>query len=96
MKGVFIGYPDNYAGWKVYIPSTKKIVVSRDVIFDEFCFPGLSEKGTASSDTPHPAQFPELGDVEPYDSDEPLPSLSSLLPVPPPIPLPEAVGAVPP
>jgi len=92
MKGVFIGYPDNYAGWKVYIPSTKKTVVSQDVIFDEFSFPGLSEKGIASSDIPHPAQFPELGDIEPYDSDEPFLALPFLPPVPPP----ELVGAIPP
>ena len=46
MPGIFVGYPDNHVGWKVYIPKTKQVVVSRDVVFDEARFPGLSLAST--------------------------------------------------
>lgn len=41
VSGVFIGYPDNHVGWKVYVPKTGEILISRDVVFDETCLPGL-------------------------------------------------------
>jgi len=42
-KGIFIGYPDGYKGWKFYIPSTKKAVISERADFDERYFPGLKK-----------------------------------------------------
>jgi len=35
VRGVHIGYPENQAGYKIFVPSTRQIVVSADVIFDE-------------------------------------------------------------
>lgn len=34
-KGVFVGYSEVSKAYKVYIPSTRKVLISRDVIFDE-------------------------------------------------------------
>ena len=44
VKCVFIGFEDGYKGWKCYDPLARKIIISRDVIFDETLFPGLSTK----------------------------------------------------
>lgn len=64
--GIFIGYPDNHVGWKIYIPKTNKILISRDVVFDETCFSGLS---TANIPPPPPLQvFDDLPDLE-FDLD---------------------------
>jgi hypothetical protein len=37
----FLGYPDNFKGWKLYDPSAQRIVISRDIIWNEE-FPGTS------------------------------------------------------
>lgn len=36
---VFLGYPQNHRGYKCYDMNTKKIIISRHVIFDELKFP---------------------------------------------------------
>lgn len=104
IKGIFIGYPDNYAGWMVYDPVTKKTHISRDVIFNESEFPGLKTSSTSATDTvPSPANFPELDiEEEPYDSDEPfvppplVPAVAANEPLPPaPGVIPGAVGVLP-
>ena len=41
-KCIFIGFEDGYKGWKVYNPVTRKVLISRDVIFDETSFPGTT------------------------------------------------------
>ena len=51
-KCIFIGFCDGYKGWKVYEPSTRKIFVSRDVLFDEKSFPGTSVKGSEDALVP--------------------------------------------
>ena len=55
LKCIFLGYPDGYKGWKCYDPLSKKIVISRDVIFDECSFPGLGvrESQLTESSPPH-------------------------------------------
>ena len=35
IRGVHVGLPRNSAGWLVYIPSTGRVLVSSDVVFDE-------------------------------------------------------------
>ena len=35
IRGVHVGLPQNSAGWFVYIPSTGRVLVSKDVVFDE-------------------------------------------------------------
>ncbi|KAJ4769803.1 Retroelement pol polyprotein-like [Rhynchospora pubera] len=47
-KCVFVGYPYGKKGWKVYDLNTRKILVSRDVVFDEMVFP-FAELLTAPS-----------------------------------------------
>jgi hypothetical protein len=39
---VFLGFEPGYKGWKCYNPVTKKIIVSRNIIFAENTFPSLS------------------------------------------------------
>lgn len=34
-SGIFVGYCDDKKGFKVYDPNLKKIIASRDVMFDE-------------------------------------------------------------
>jgi hypothetical protein len=40
-KCIYIGFEDGYKGWQCLDPSTKRTVISRDVIFNETDFPGL-------------------------------------------------------
>ena len=35
MKCIFLGYKSGVKGYKLWCPKTKKLVISRDVIFDE-------------------------------------------------------------
>ena len=48
-KGIFIGYPAGYKGWKFYIPSSKKVIISERAEFDEQFFPGLKKHLMAST-----------------------------------------------
>jgi len=91
-KGIFIGYPDGYKGWKFYIPSTKKAVISERADFDERYFPGLKKDSLAALPNnyyppapPQIVQMPELGgdDVPPNAHAEPI------VPAPAPVPIPE-------
>ena len=34
-KYIFIGYDENSKGYKLYNPTTRKTIISRDIIFDE-------------------------------------------------------------
>lgn len=68
VSGIFIGYLDNYVGWHIYLPSTKKVIVSRDVIFNETCFPRLSLLNAPP--VPSVDMFDNLEEYPPYDSDE--------------------------
>jgi hypothetical protein len=59
---IFIGYPPDFKGWKLYDPSTQKTLISRDVIFDEQTMPGT--KSTLSDASYYPLslnQVPESG-----------------------------------
>lgn len=39
---IYLGFESDYKGWRCYDPETKKITISRDIIFDKNDFPGLS------------------------------------------------------
>ena len=59
IRCIFLGYPEEYKGWKCYDPVCKKVLMSRDVIFDESVFPGLGIKessvtGSPSTSSPTP------------------------------------------
>ena len=41
---IHVGLPRNSAGWLVYIPSTSKVLVSQDVLFDEEFVSTLAHK----------------------------------------------------
>ena len=34
-RGIFVGIPEHQKGYLVYVPSTRKIISSYDVVFDE-------------------------------------------------------------
>jgi transposase InsO family protein len=39
---IFLGYPEDFRGWRLWDPRTKQIIISRDVIWDENSMPGNS------------------------------------------------------
>lgn len=41
---IFVGYPLDGKGWRVYDPLTKEIFISRDMKFDKDVFPGFNLK----------------------------------------------------
>lgn len=49
---VFVGYPFNKKGWKVYNLETGVVTVSRDVIFNEIEFPFQELSSASSSSSP--------------------------------------------
>lgn len=48
-KCVFIGYPNRIKGYKLYELSTKRVFVSRDVVFHESIFPYKSTAASVST-----------------------------------------------
>ncbi|XP_074315329.1 uncharacterized protein LOC141651520 [Silene latifolia] len=59
-KCVFVGYPSNKKGWKLYDLETKSFFVSRDVVFHETEFPFITNEATTLSSSP-------TNDSLPYD-----------------------------
>ena len=41
-RSIFVGIPDHQKGYLVYVPGTKKVVSSYDVVFDESFYSALS------------------------------------------------------
>jgi hypothetical protein len=52
-KGIFIGYPNGVKGYKVWLLDLKspKVVINRDVIFDESAMLHPRKESVVSSDT---------------------------------------------
>ncbi|KAL2901144.1 Retrovirus-related Pol polyprotein from transposon RE1 [Bienertia sinuspersici] len=64
-KGVFVGYPHDKKGWKVYDLETGEIFVSRDVKFHENEFPfmdGVNSANTHEHATELPSNNPVIDD----------------------------------
>ena len=41
-RGIFVGIPEHQKGYLVYVPSTRKVISSYDVVFDEIFSSALS------------------------------------------------------
>jgi hypothetical protein len=87
---VFLGIPDNFKGWKLWDPSAQGgrggVIMSRDVIWNESEFPGLSKEahdpipvhfGRTDVDKPLPdaPRFEEIDDCDESEGAQPLPAL---------------------
>jgi hypothetical protein len=44
---IFLGYPEDFRGWRLWDPRAKRIIISRDVIWDENSMPGNSSAPVA-------------------------------------------------
>ena len=43
VRGIFVGFPTNQAGWRIYVPQVNRLITSVDVAFDEaFVSTGLA------------------------------------------------------
>jgi len=76
-KFVFIGYPQGYKGWKLYNPTTKKVVISERADFNERYFP-MSKRPTTAS---FPAPSAEVENT-PSATPAPVPRTSPAVPKP--------------
>jgi hypothetical protein len=90
---VFLGIPDDFKGWKLWDPSAQGgcggVIMSRDVIWNESEFPGLSKEahdpipahfGRTDVDKPIPdaPRFKEIDDCDEPEGAQPLPALDDL------------------
>ena len=48
--GIFVGIPDHQKGYLVYVPSTRKLISSYDVLFDKSVSSALSYKSRPYSE----------------------------------------------
>ena len=52
LKGLFVGYDDSSKASRVYMPTSNKIIVTRDVVFNKFLRLNQSEKSISLQDIP--------------------------------------------
>ena len=89
IRGIFVGFPDDSAGWLFYVPSTKKTYISLDAVFDEnftspLCMPDLPFQGalkirntqvyTPNTDMLNETTGPPSGEEEEFPNDIDLPN----------------------
>ncbi|KAG6433435.1 hypothetical protein SASPL_105049 [Salvia splendens] len=67
-KCIFVGYGDRVMGYKLYNPLTKKVIISRDVVFEEAQTWSWEDKKVASSSEIVPDQQEDAREVEEPDS----------------------------
>ncbi|KAG6382398.1 hypothetical protein SASPL_157928 [Salvia splendens] len=67
-KCIFVGYGDRVMGYKLYNPLTKKVIISRDVVFEEDQTRNWEDKKVASSSEIVPDQQEDAREVEEPDS----------------------------
>jgi hypothetical protein len=91
---LFLGYPEDFKSWKLWDPRNQRIVISRDIIWNEEEFPGnphavvpylsvLSEP----QEEPLPRREDDEEDTPDVVGDEPDPTLPPVPPAPPARPL---------
>lgn len=70
-RGVFVGYADDSVAWLVYNPNTRRVIASRNVVFDELVSPGrvVGEGADAEDDDPGEPAFYPTPDQEPSNPD---------------------------
>lgn len=77
IKSLFIGYPSGQKGYTFYNLSTKKVFVSRHVIFHEHVFPFSAHQSpnppTSISSLPWPVDDPSPSHI-PHSTTDPIPS----------------------
>lgn len=76
-KAIFVGYPDESKCWKVYVPGERRIIRSRDVVFDERL---PSSAPTSQSPQPSEGEIPDI--ILPGTPQAPDPSHPSAPPAP--------------
>jgi len=84
---VFIGYPEDHKAWRFYDPITRKVIISRDVVWDEnkFLYPpkiGAQQPPVPTAAQP-PIPAPLLRFLDEDDIDAPLPDHAPVDPVAP-------------
>ncbi|KAG6436667.1 hypothetical protein SASPL_101569 [Salvia splendens] len=67
-KCIFVGYGDRVMGYKLYNPLTKKVIISRDVVFEEDQTWSWEDKKAASTSEIVPDQQEDAREVEEPDS----------------------------
>ncbi|KAG6389899.1 hypothetical protein SASPL_151374 [Salvia splendens] len=67
-KCIFMGYGDRVMGYKLYNPLTKKVIISRDVVFEEAQTWSWEDKKVASSSEIVHDQQEDAREVEEPDS----------------------------
>jgi transposase InsO family protein len=86
---LFLGYPEDYKGWKLYDPRAQRIVISRDIIWNEEEFPGTScavvphLSVLTEPEEPLPRREDDEEDTPDVVGAEPDPALPPVPPAPP-------------
>ncbi|GLU09096.1 hypothetical protein SLE2022_259720 [Rubroshorea leprosula] len=93
-KSIFLGVSNNSKAYKLYNPNTKKIIVSRDVIFDEGKFWEWDEgKAEQKIQVVFDGEIEEEKQQQPRENEQQTPGSQSIIPVAPATPpalIPEA------
>lgn len=94
----FVGYPDDHKAWRFYDPKSRKVILSRDAVFDETSFfypPRVGAPPPALAPKPDYKTLRKFLDDD--DSDEPPPGGAPVLAhIPVPAPAPAVPGTPPP
>src|SRR5208337_2236618 len=67
---IFVGYCSRTKGYRLYNPSTKRVFISRDVIFDESNDQNHSEKGESFSEIEEHEEIEVPADIDTLKDDE--------------------------
>lgn len=71
---IFVGYPYNQKGWKVYDIDKKEFIISRDVVFHETVFP-FSTMGSVSTSSSSPESSATLACDEDWEVQSVMPTI---------------------